>query len=128
MNKEYILLEETKAGLFPVGSVVEVNGEKAFWRDIDASKFLFKKGDYTAIFQDEVVIDYLSTTPVKNLYFRDYRRGKVYKTSLEAYKEAKSVSMRGRKQRGLNLIRFNVLDNAGMPTITRPDAKVVINA
>lgn len=125
-SKEFVVLEATGNGNFPVGSVLDINGESVFWRDFDANKFLFRKGNYTAIFQDDAVIKFLETTPVKDLYFRDFRKGKVYKTPLEQYKTAKIVTMRGRKQRGLNLMRFEALEGMETPPNTRPEEKVVI--
>lgn len=128
MIKSYMILEKTGQGnLFPVGSVLELNGEPVFWRDFDASKFLFKKGNFTAIYQDDVVVEYLKTTPVKDMYFRDFRRGKVYKTALEQYLTARPVDMRGRKQRGLNLMRFEEPEDIKTPESTRPTDKVVIS-
>lgn len=128
-KSDYMVLEKTKRGnLFPVGSVLEINGELVFWRDFDATKFLFKKGNYTAIYQDDVVIRFLETAGVKDIYFRDFRRGKIYKTALEQYKTARPVDMRGRKQRGLNLMRFDEPEGFEIPKHTRPEDKVVIEA
>jgi hypothetical protein len=125
-DSEFVLLETTGGGnLFPVGSVVNLNGKPVFWRDFDASKFLFKKGNYTAIFQDDDLIKFLETTPVKSLYFRDFRKGKVYKASLEAFKTARVVSMRGRKQRGLSFNRFEQVEVK--VDRRRPEKKVIIN-
>lgn len=127
-SKEYVLIESTEKGLlFPVGSVLDINGVPVFWRDFDNSRFLFKKGNYTAIYQDDEVIKYLETTPVKDMYFRDYRTKKIYKTALETYKNAKIVNMKNRRQRGVNLMRFEELEGMSLPENTRPDTKVVIN-
>lgn len=126
IDSEFCLMETTPTGnLFPVGSVLELNGEPVFWRDFDASRFLFRKGRFTAIFQDDAVIRFLETTPVKSLYFRDYRKGKVYKASLEAFRTARVVNMRGRTQRGLSFDRFEEVE--ARVEKTRPEKKVIIN-
>ena len=123
-EKEFVLLEATGYGKFPVGSVISLDNKPVFWRDFDASKFLFRKGNYTAIFQDDQVIKFLETTPVKDLYFRDFRKGKVYKAPLEAFKRARVVNMRGRNQRGLSFDRFEEVEVE--VENKRPEARIVI--
>ena len=125
-SKTYRILEKTTGGLFPLGSVVEINGETCFWRDFNANKFLFRKGNFVAIYQDDALIKFLETTPVKNMFFRDYHSGKIYKTPLEAYKTAKVIEMRGRKQRGLNISRFEAIQLEKTAGTTRPENTHVI--
>lgn len=127
-KEEYVLLETTATGnLFSVGSILIVGGDPVFWRDIDSSKFLFKKGDYTAIFQDDCVIKYLKTADVKDLYFRDFRNKKIYKTSLDQFLNVKSRNMRGRMQRGVSLSYFNEVEIKNLPENRRPENKIIIS-
>jgi hypothetical protein len=125
-KQECVILETTGTGnVFPVGSIVDLKGELVFWRDVVPTKFLFRKGNYEAIFQDEVLIDFIETTPVKTMIFHK-GNGEIWKTGVDTFSNAKVVNMRGRRQKGVSLLRFNEEKLNELPTNRRPETKVVI--
>ncbi len=123
MSEEYQLIEQTKKYRQPVGSVVNIGGQRTIYRNID-DKHIFKKGDYQAMFMDSVVIDWLSKNdPQVIMVCFDYCHKKTYTVGIEKFIQAKPRTMSGRLQRGVTLTSFIEGQTLGVP---RPQATRVI--
>ncbi len=122
---EYRLYEKKGSAEFPVGSVIRYGGEWCIYRDID-NRHVFSKGNYQALFIDGVVIEHLEKEGrVKRVLFFNKDTSKIMTTRFENYLKAKEINMSGRKQRGVNILSFEINDFPG--SLPRPTNKKITN-
>lgn len=121
----FILVEKTKAGDFPVGSVFNHNGKQTVYRDIDSKKHFFRKKGYEALAVDEEVVRFLEGNGCDTVTFYVKDKNVSYTTAFTNYVKAKPRKVSGRLQRFVNTVLFDVQpQNQSMP---RPSEKVVID-
>jgi len=116
----YQLVEVTKGMKFPVGSVVDVDGERVLYRNIEPTRHIFKKGSYQSIAIDDAVVSWIeqNDSEVSGAVFDAGTTA--YRIAIDAYKQTKPVHMNGRLQRFVNLERFIVSKPLG---VRRPEEK-----
>lgn len=103
---EYQLVEVSKGIRFPVGSIVHINGEKTYYRNI-TERHIFSKGDYKALAIDDVVVKWLTENDKGVLTVRFDAGAVTYKTALQAFTQAHAKRMNGREQRFVSIERFD---------------------
>ncbi len=96
MQTDFILIEKTNIGDFPVGSLI--NSGTVLYRDI-AEKHIFKKGNYQAIATDDVVIKHLENSGCTDVVFYLKDKKTRLRTNFQNYLKAKPKKMQGRYQR-----------------------------
>lgn len=123
--EEHVIVEQSGSLAFPVGSLVEWQSEPAYYRDIDTTRHVFSKGNYSAIGVDDAVTRYCEKSGVKQVVFRLRDKDKLLRTGIENYLQAKPKKMRGRLQRFVSLVCFQ--EEPGGQPLPRPEGKVFIN-
>lgn len=121
----YILLEDYGKYRQPVGSVIDHDGKRIFYRNIN-DKHIFKKGNYKALFVDDNVISFLSENEKIDLIVFDHKENGTYSVPFSLYQQAGKKLMAGRYQRGISLPAFSTSDTN--LSLQRPTQTVVVKA
>lgn len=104
-----VIAVQTGTYQIPVGSVITTGSADTtiFYRNI-GEKHILRKKNYQAIFMDDKVVTYLSTSdrPTEVVYDFNGDTPGTYRTIFENYERARPVKMAGRLQRGVSLERF----------------------
>jgi len=107
----YKLIEDFGSYRQPVGSVLENDGKRIYYRNI-TDRHIFKKDNYEALFVDDCVIEFLGKEDKIDLVVFEHTSKGIYSVPFKLYKQAGVKKMAGRKQRGITLTAFNHTENS----------------